>query len=84
MNREFLQERITKIKERIVAYEDAMLLISTGAIEEYQIDTGQTKTRVKKSNIKTMQDVIDAMLNQLCVYQARLNGGNTITVRPAW
>lgn len=84
MNRDFLQERITKIKERIVAYEDAMFAISTGALEEYQIDTGQTKTRVKKSNIKTLQDVIDSMLNQLCVYEARLNGGNTVTVTPAW
>lgn len=84
MDRAFLIERITKIKERIIAYEDAMLAISTGAIEEYRIDTGQTKTTVKKSNIKTIQDVIDGMLNQLCVYQTRLNGGGTITVQPAW
>lgn len=84
MDRAFLEERITKIKERIIAYEDAMLAISSGAIEEYRIDTGQTKTTVKKSNINTLQDVIDRMLNQLCVYQTRLNGGGTVTVQPAW
>ena len=81
---DFLQARIDSLKLRIVAYEDAMIAISSGAIQEYKLDTGQTETTVKKSNIKTLQDTIDAMMNQLSVLCARLGGGGTVTVVPSW
>lgn len=81
---DFLQARIDSLKLRIVAYEDAMLAISSGAIQEYKLDTGQTETVVKKANLKTLQDIIDAMMNQLSILCVRLNGGGTVTVVPAW
>ena len=84
MDNDFLQERITNIKARIVAYEEAALALASGAIQEYSLDTGQTVTRVTKANIKTLQNLLDQLMNQLAVYQQRLNGGGTIQVIPSW
>ena len=84
MDNAFLQERITKIKLRIEAYEDAALALAAGSIQEYSLDTGQTVTRVTKQNIKTLQNLIDQLMNQLAVYEQRLNGGGTKQVIPSW
>lgn len=82
--RTYLDGKIAGIKARIDALEAAFLNIASGAIEEYSLDTGQSKTRVKKSNIAVLSKTIDSLYNQLVTLEARLYGCGTSTVRPCY
>lgn len=84
MDNAYLSERITKTKAMIEAYENAILALASGSIESYDLDTGQTRQRITKQNVGTLQKVLDTLYNRLCVFQSRLNGGNTVQVIPAW
>jgi hypothetical protein len=81
MDRAFLQERITKLKSVIVAYEDALIALSSG-VQSYKLDTGQTQQTVSRYDIVNIQKNLDACANQLCVYQNRLNGTGVVIGRP--
>ena len=80
----FIQDRITAIKLRIVAYEDAALALGTGGIQSYTIDTGQSKQTVTKLDLVNIQATIDSLMNQLAVYEARLTGNGVLIARPGF
>ncbi len=80
----FLQERITKTKEQIVALEDAAAGIMSGAIVSYTLDTGQSRQTVTKANVNQINTAIDSLYNRLATLEARCNGGGTVIGRPAW
>ena len=84
MDTAFLIERIEKTKATIIIYEDAIDALITGGVEEYTLDTGQSRQTVKKLDIDKLQSVLDSLYNRLCTMQARLTGGGTVTVRPCW
>ena len=84
MDKAFLTERITKTKAIIIAYEDAILALTTGGVESYTLDTGQNVQKVTKINLSEMNKTLDGLYQRLCNFQTRLNGGGTITVAPAW
>jgi len=84
MDPTFIQERITSIKLRIVAYEDAALALGIGGVQQYTLNTGQTIQTVTKFDLKDIQEMIDGLINQLAVYQARLTGDGQVAVTPAW
>ena len=83
MDTTFLQARIEKTKELIVAYEDAITSLSSGDTQSFTLDTGQTRQTVTKQNLKTLEDALDGMYNRLATLEARLNGA-VIQVRPVW
>ena len=80
----FLQARIDATKTQIVAFEAAVLAIGTGGIEEYLIDTGQTRQRVTKLDLSLLQKTIDSLYNRLATLCARRDGTGVVTVRPSW
>lgn len=85
--REFLEQRIARIKTRILAYEDAVDALVSGGVRSYRIDTGQTIQWVTTNDITSLQDTLDRLLNQLCTLEAKLNGldgGGSIIVGPAF
>lgn len=85
MDATFLQERIDKIKLRIVAYEDQLLALATEAgIQQYTIDTGQSRQTVVNVSIPDMEKALESLENTLCTYQARLTGSGVVNARPAW
>lgn len=84
MDNEFLQQRIDATKLAIVAYEDAILQLSTGAVLTYSLDTGQTKQSVTKVDLIRLQNQLDSLLNRLTVLTNRLRGTGTIQMRPNW
>lgn len=84
MDSDYLNARITAVKAQIEAYEAAILAITTGAVESYRIDTGQTVTNVTKLNISSIQSGLDLLLNRLATLEARLNGSGSITITPGW
>ena len=79
---QFLQERIDKTKELIIAYEDAVLNLVSGEIQSYTLDTGQSRQSVTKADIPTLNDQIDALYNRLVTLCARLTGDGALTIVP--
>lgn len=80
----FLQARIEATKDQIAAYEDAALALGTNGIQSYTLDTGQSRQTVTKADLKAIQETIDKLYNRCATLEARLNGGNTVTMRPGW
>lgn len=82
---EFIQRRIDKAKEQLIAIEDAHFAIATGAIETYTVDTGQSRTTVTKANLSVLDKLIDSLLNRIITLEARIGkGGSVIVGRPGW
>lgn len=79
----WLDERIESTKALIVAYESAILALSTGA-QSYSLDTGQTRQMVTKAQLPSMRDALASLENRLAVLDARRNGGSGTVVRPGW
>jgi len=84
MDAAFLQGRIDATKLQIVALEDASLGITTGGIESYTLDTGQSRQTVTKLNLATLTRAIDSLYNRCAMLEARKTGSGTLTARPAW
>lgn len=84
MDAAFIQARIDATKLQIVAFEDAVLALSTGGVQEYLIDTGQTRQRVTKLDLAQMQRTIDGLYNRCATLEARLNGSGTLIGKPSW
>lgn len=84
MNNQFYLDRIAKAKLQIVELEEAIDALIAGNIVSYSFDTGQTKQTATKADIGMLQAMIDALMNRIIVYEARLTGGTTIIMRPAF
>lgn len=84
MTTAFLKDRITAVQAQIVALEAAMLALATGAIQSYSLDTGQTRQLVTKLDLDMLNRVLDSMYNRCVTLEARLTGGNSVTVRPSF
>lgn len=81
---QFLQERIAATQAQIIAYEAAVEALVTGGVQNYMIDTGQTRQSVTKLDLKALQEEIDRLYNRCATLEARLNGSGTVNVRPVW
>lgn len=79
----WLDARIAKTKELIVLYEDAITQVGTGGIQQYSLDTGQTRQMVTKANLATTRIVLESLENRLVSLQARRFGGS-MYVRPGF
>lgn len=82
MDTAWLDERIAKTKTLIVAYEDAILALASGA-QTYQLDTGQTRQMVVRANLAHLQSVHSSLLTQLASYEAR-RYGVAVIARPGF
>jgi hypothetical protein len=83
MSPELLKAIIASNETQIVAINSALTALSTG-VQEYQLDTGQNKTRVTRFDINRLNDTLQSLINQNCIYNNRLNGTGTVIGRPAW
>jgi hypothetical protein len=79
----FWLARIEAIKLQIVAYEAAMLSLGTGAVQSYQLDTGQTRQLVTKANLASMKLTVESLYNQLSTLEARVCGAG-VYARPGF
>lgn len=80
MDSAFLQDRITAVKAMIVAYETAILQLSTGTIKSFTLNTGQTVETVNKKDVARLQAALESLYNTLEVMCARINGGSIIVI----
>jgi hypothetical protein len=70
----FWSDRLAVVMELIVAYDAAILALSTGAVQQYTINTGQTTMSVTKANITSLRDTRQSLLNELATLEARVCG----------
>lgn len=70
----WLEDRITKTKALIEAYEDAILALSSGA-QTYSLNTGQTQQSVTKAQLGSLDLTLQRLENRLAVLEARREGG---------
>lgn len=79
----WLEARITKTKELIEAYEEAILQLSTGAVQSYSLNTGQTQQTVTKQQLSQLKNTLESLENRYATLQARLGCGR-VYGRPAF
>jgi len=80
----FLSERIETTKAQIVAIEDAIIGLTTNAIQSYTLSTGQTTQTVTKSTISVLETALERLLNRLAVLDARVNRNAHVYMRPGF
>ena len=83
-DRTFLLERITKIKELIVLYEDALAALAANPLKSYRLNTSQTDQQVTQQDIPQLNETLLSMYNQCSILEARLTGAGTLITRPVW
>lgn len=66
--------RIATVKALIAKYDDALLALSTGAVQQYSLDTGQTRMMVMKANLTSLRETRNELLNELATLEARVCG----------
>jgi hypothetical protein len=76
------RSRIVATKALIVAYEAAILALSTGA-QSYQLDTGQTRQLVTKAHLGSLELTLKRLESRLSTLQQKL-GKARFYVRPGW
>ena len=80
MDADLTQQLLDSTKARILIYEEAIDALVSGKVSSYELDTGQTRSRVTKLNLKDLEDAVDRMMNRCATLNARLNGGSVIGV----
>lgn len=83
MDQNWLDARIAATKTAIEGYEAALSALSTGTVDTFTLDTGQTRQVVTKKNMSGMQAALNAAYELLAVLEARRNGTG-VQVRPGW
>lgn len=76
MDRDFILERIENAKSQIVAWEDASIALAGGA-QSYTLDTGQGRQTVTRTDLSTINRVIDSLFNRIATLEARLTGSGS-------
>lgn len=81
---DFLASRVAALKARIVAYEEAALGLASGVVQSYEIETGQTRQKVTKTNVDVLEKALAGLYNQLTTLEARLCGNGSTHYVPSW
>lgn len=75
--------RIDATKAAIVSYEDAELALTTGGLQSYTLDTGQSRQTVTRANLTEIRKGVVSLYNRLATLEARVYGSG-VTVVPLW
>ena len=83
MNATLLKTLITANENQIIAINSALTALS-GGIQTYRLDTGQNVTNVTRFDIDKLNETLQSLINQNCIYNNRLNGRGSVIGKPAW
>lgn len=73
---DFWAGRVETVKALIIAYDEAILALTTGA-QSYELDTGQTRTKKTVADLASLRVARDGLQNELSSLDARVNGAST-------
>lgn len=80
----WLDARIAKTQALIVAIEDALLALSTTAVQSYMLNTGQTTQQVTKANVASLNNLLAELEQRLTRLQARRCGDVATHIVPGF
>jgi hypothetical protein len=81
---ELLEAQIAPLKVKLVEMIAASAGIASGAIQSYEIETGQTRQKVTKVNLDLLEAAIERLMNLLTTLEARLRGSGAVRMIPSW
>jgi hypothetical protein len=79
-----LTARITATEAAIEQYEAAELALTTGGVQSYTIDTGQSRQTVTRANLTEIRNGVDGLYNRRATLIARRDGCGAVIARPGW
>ena len=80
----YIDDRIERVKARILAYEDAIDAFLLHGVSQYTLTTGQTTQQVTRASLPSLEKMLQLCINDLAILDARKNGGGASYVRGAW
>lgn len=83
MDASFLIARRDATLIQIQAYEAAVAALSSG-IEEYTLDTGQSRQTVRRFDIAKLNAVLDSLMNRYAILCKRIDGPQGTVGVPDW
>lgn len=81
---ELLESQVAPLKAKLVAMIAASTGLATGAIQSYELETGQTRQKVTKVNLDVLEAAIDSLTNTLTTLEARLRGCGAVRIIPSF
>lgn len=84
MDNTFLLERTAKLKELIIATEDAILALTTGNHESYELMTGQGRQRVTRLDIEKLKKNYHDYMDMLSELEATTVQNSTVQATMRW
>lgn len=81
---QYLTARIAATEAAIEQYENAELALTTGGVQSYTIDTGQSRQTVTRANLSEIRRGVDSLYNRRATLLARRDGCGVVTTRPCW
>ncbi len=84
MDQAFWLDQLTKAKVLAVAVDAAILALTTGGVQSYELDTGQSKQRVTKLDLDRLNAMYDSALNRVATLEARMHGSGVVIAGAGW
>lgn len=75
---------LTALEANILSYETAIGVLIAGGVEEYELRSGQSQQRVKRSDVQRLQTALDGMYARYYALSQRAGLVNPVIARPAW
>ena len=82
MSKDFLRERIVKLKALLEAHDAAYLKTITAGVMSYTLDSGQDRITGTRYSLAESQRVTEGLTNQIVMLEARLTGSHVSTMIP--
>lgn len=83
MSDTFIETQITATETQITALNAAVLFLSQNPHKSYELDTGQSRQRVNRDDLITLQQQIDMLLDRRQTLLALCNGA-TVQIQPGF
>ena len=84
MDETFRLERVTKLKTLIIATEDAILALTSGGHDSYELMTGQGRQRVTRLDIEKLKISYNEYMNMLEKYETPDRTDSTVQAKMGW
>lgn len=79
-------DELKNTKELLFEYNKAILALTTGGHQSYELDTGQTRQRVTRMDLSNLNEIRETLLSQIHDLEIKcgVNGHGTVISRPGW